>query len=261
MSEVLVGDTVGSMGVAALGMYPFDEVRWAYEHYWAGVHRRAPWLPESLTWLDDLHTSWVDERLVVGQACGWPLVTQLADRVRVVGAFAPAIPQADGATYRSVLVSRRAGVPADFRGARAAVNSVDSLSGWVSLVHAVHGPGGRWAGDVQWTGAHAASVAAVREGSADVASIDGVTLALLRRHRPTLLAGLVEVGEGPRVPCLPVIAFRAMSDESLAELRNAMVEATIDPEMADVTAAMAVTGFVPLDFADYLPLLDLSPST
>lgn len=245
-----------STGVASMGMYTFPEVRWAFDEIWAGVADRLAWVPPSLDWEADLHASWTDDALVVGHTCGWPLVTVLHDRVRVLGTFAATVPQADGPRYRSVLIARHPGEPSAFAGSVAAVNGSDSLSGWVSLRAAVHGPGGTWGGEVRWTGAHVESVRAVRDGLADVASIDSVTLGLVRLHRPELLEGIVEIGEGPLVPSLPLVTHLDASDDEVARLREAIAASVAaSPEAA--TAAL-IGEFVPLDLADYLPLRSLA---
>ena len=188
------GTAAPCRGLANLGMYPFDAIRWAYDRFWEAVHDRVHWVPPALDWSVDLHDSWVRHDLVVGYTCGWPLVDQLRDRVRVVGTFAAASPEADGHSYRSVLMARRPGQPADFAGETAAVNSTDSLSGWISLLAAVHGPGEQWQGDVVMTGSHVASLRAVGDGRAEIASIDSVTLWQARRLLPELVEDLVVVG-------------------------------------------------------------------
>lgn len=245
-----------STGVAGMGMYPFPEVRWAFDEIWAGVAGRLTWVPRRLDWDADLHASWTDDALVVGHTCGWPLVTALHDRVRVLGTFAATVPQAEGPRYRSVLIARHPDEMAAFAGSVAAVNGPDSLSGWVSLRAAVHGPGGTWTGEVRWTGAHVESVRAVRDGSADVASIDSVTLGLVRRLRPELLEGVVEIGEGPLVPSLPLVTHRDASDDEVAQLRDAIAASVAaSPE---ASAAALISEFVPLDLADYEPLRSLA---
>jgi ABC-type phosphate/phosphonate transport system substrate-binding protein len=247
-------------GEAGLGMYPFPELRPAYDAYWAAVHRRAPWLPPVLTWHADLHASWRAADLVVGYTCGWPLVTELAERVQVLGTFEFDIPEADGHRYRSVLIARDSAPLESFAGARAAANSPDSLSGWVSLITAVHGAGGTWTGPVRWTGAHVDSVRAVRLGEADVASIDSVTWHHVLRFAPEIAVGVVTVGAGPLVPCLPVVAGAAVPPDALAEIREAMADAFVDPDIVGHSAMMLTRAFVPLDLADYLPLLELAPA-
>ncbi len=241
-------------------MYPFPHTVAASERLWERVAARVPWVPRALTWHADLHASWRSPAMVVGHTCGWPLVSGLAGRPRVLGTFEHDIPEAEGPTYRSLVVATRAGEPADFAGATAAVNSTDSLSGWVSLLHAVHGAGAAWQGEVVLTGAHVESLRAMREGSAEIASIDAVTWAHVRRIEPGLIEQLHVVGHGPRVPCLPVIGAEHLGDDAVAEVRAAFVAAVDDPTAADDRAALLVRRFVPMDLADYLPLRALAPA-
>lgn len=248
-----------SGGHASLGMYPFEQLRAAYDGLWQAVRAEAQWLPAKLGWDRDLDESWLAPDMVIAQTCGWPLINKLADRVRVVGAFELLVPGAVGHRYRSVLVARAPCAVADLAGMRAAVNSSNSLSGWVSLVAAVHGPGGTWAGGVSWTGAHRASIAAVAEGRADVASIDAVSWVHFCRLVPELVAGLVEVGSGPLVPSLPLITAASTSDEQLAELRAAIAAGCASPETTIATRELCIGGFAPLGLDDYRSLAHLAP--
>lgn len=247
-------------------MYGFEELQPGYEAYWAEVHRRVPWTPDRLTWHDDVHESWTAPDLVVGWTCGWPLVSRLVDHVQVVGAFEFDIPECNGASYRSVVVVRRdlavdgADLGSIDVAGTAAVNSHESLSGWVSLLHAVHGPGATWRGPVVWTGAHVRSLEVLAAGEADVASIDSVTWALVHRLRPELAEAVRPVGHGPQVPCLPVVASPEVPADRLAELRHAMAGAVDEPSLRDTMRTLLIRRFVPLTLADYLPLRDLTPA-
>jgi hypothetical protein len=231
------------MATASLPMYPFHEWRAAYEQLWDDVRSRCDGLPPLAPWGADPAALWRAPDLAVSQTCGWPLVTELADRVRVVGTFRYRTSTWSGDHYRAVVVARD-GTNPDARSC-AAVNGHDSLSGWVSLVWWA---GGSWAGDIIETGAHLASLDAVRDGAADVAAIDAVTFAYAER-RPELVDGLTVVGHGPRVPCLPVICPGDTSDERLAALRDAFIAAA---EAAD--GVLLMDGFSPLDLDDYLPI-------
>ena len=254
--------TTADRGRASLAMYGFAPVRPHLEHLWSLVVRALPSLPPSLEWDVDLHVQWRDPTLALSQTCGWPVVTELSDlvasgAVRVVGTFVPAIADIEGHTYRSVLVARSP-QPGPLAGMRAAVNSTASLSGWISLVHAVHGPGATWQGDVVVTGSHADSMVAVRNGLADVASIDALTFALQCRWFPDVVAGLHVVGHGPRVPCLPIIAGPAADEIPTGALRDALRNSVLDGSSAAARDALLIRDFVPLDVSDYAPLTDLS---
>lgn len=268
------GSRPDGSGEAGLGMYGFPELRAAYEAYWSEVHRRVPWTPPTLTWHDDVHASWRSPELVVGWTCGWPLVARLAPFVQVVGAFEFDVPECEGPTYRSVIVVRRglrvgSGDPGGTVGVdpawSAAVNSPESLSGWVSLLHAVHGPGAPgWGPDgrgrVAHTGAHVRSLEALLAGEADVASIDAVSWALVRRLRPELADAVEVIGHGPRVPCLPVIASLETSPQQLASLRSAMADAVEVPALVEAMRTLLIRRFTPLELDDYQPLHDLAPA-
>jgi ABC-type phosphate/phosphonate transport system substrate-binding protein len=236
--------------IASLAMYPFSWLRPAYDELWNAVRRQLSFPTPALDWSTPAHVAWRMPDLLVGQTCGWPLITQLADAVAVVGTFDhDVIGGADG-TYCSMLVTQRAGTLDEVLhepGLRVAANSVDSLSGWVSL-HAVAHDHGVELDDVIWTGSHVASIDALRAGRVTLASIDAVTWAHLDR------GDLRVVGYGPRVPCLPLItATRSL----VKELRDAFAAATTDPALVDELTDLRIRGFVEFDLADYQPLRQL----
>ena len=99
--------------------------------------------------------------------------------------------------------------------------------------------------DVEWTGAHKASIEALRAGRCHLAAIDAVTWAHLGG------AGLTVVGSGPRIPCLPLVTAASSSDSVLAELRAALRSAVSDPALAAVCNTLRIRGFVERDLADY----------
>ena len=243
------------MRQASLAMYPFPHLHEAYGSLWEAVVRRlgSGW-PAQLTWADDVAGLWVSPDMLVAQTCGWPLVTALAGRVRVVGAFAYDVDGAQGPHYRSAIVATRPGTVADFVGAVVAVNNPDSLSGWVSLRCAVpeHGP-------VVWSGAHRQSLVALQERRAELAAIDAVSFAHIAHSAPQLTEGLHLVGRGPLVPSLPLIAPLDLVDADLRALREALADALDDPQLTDVRRHLRIVGFEPLDFADYAPIADLDP--
>lgn len=240
---------------AALGMYPFVPLIGAWDRLYATVASSVVGAPTTLRWDLDPHDTWLSPQLVVGQTCGWPLVTALRYRVRPIGAFVHILDGAPNHVYRSVIVSHRDTTLEDLWGSRAAINSVDSLSGNISLLATLPGAHPHWPGEVVWTGAHVASIEAVRSHTADVASIDAQTWAFLQRDAPNLIDGLVVVGRGPRVPHLPLILPAGASDESVAEWRSAFAEAVRSASLSDALDTLMIEGFVALDLSDYDELL------
>ena len=67
-------------------------------------------------WPEDLLTHWQDNRLLLSQTCGYPLVSQLP-AVQLVGTFHYQAPGCTGRDYRSWLVARdKQATLADFNG-------------------------------------------------------------------------------------------------------------------------------------------------
>jgi GNAT superfamily N-acetyltransferase len=89
------------------------------------------------------------------------------------------------------------------------------------------------------TGSHAASVEAVRNGLADLASIDSWTYELLSIHRPEVTEGLRIIARGPLVAVTPIVTA---AGGPLGPLRRALEQAT-----AEVGEPLGVRGFVARD--------------
>jgi len=245
--------------VASLAMYPFAPVRSATDSLWSVIRQHLGWGPSTLEWEVLAPEVWRHPDLLLAQTCGWPLVTQLVDEVAVVGTFDHDVPGSENGWYQSIIIGRSASTFEELRGRPgvvAATNSTESLSGWISLQSA-------WGGQpsaVVDTGSHMESVRAVAEGRADVASIDAVTWALISSLEPQLVSELTVVGSGPLVPCLPIVVPRRHEGQ-VEVLRDAFLAAVADPNSADACAQLHIRGFMPLDLADYLPLLSLPRST
>ena len=187
-------------------------------------------VPGALTMPDDLVAHWRDPALLLSQTCGFPFVTSLAGHVRYIATPCFTAPGCEGAFYRSAVVVRRdepARTLAGMRGRRVAFNSRDSQSGYNGL-RALVAPlaeGGRFFGGTLETGAHRLSIRAVTSGTADLAAIDVVTLALLGDHAPGEVEGLRILDHTAPVPGLPFITAADTSDADLARLRHAVIEA------------------------------------
>ena len=178
------------------------------------------------------------------------MITDLASIVRVVGTFDCDVDGAVDGTYYSLLVSRDPEPLIEILRRpelTVAANSSDSLSGWVSLHSVAVGHGVRLDA-VEWTGSHASSVDAVRNGRADLAAIDSVSWT----HLDT--TGLSVVGHGPRIPCLPLVTSSRSTDAVVTELRRGFADAVSDPSMAATCASLRIRGFLDRELADYQPV-------
>jgi ABC-type phosphate/phosphonate transport system substrate-binding protein len=190
----------------------------------------------------ELLTHWRRPDLLLSQTCGFPYrMLGLAKDVQLIATPVFDAQGCDGPRYRSVLVvseaawARGATTLAACRGLRAACNGADSHSGMNALRHAVAplAREGRFFASVLWTGSHANTLRALANGEADVGAIDCVTLALLRDGQPEALRDIRTIGMSASAPGLPLIASRALGEQHVQALRDALDAArTADPERA-----------------------------
>ncbi|MDB5820445.1 MAG: hypothetical protein JWQ11_4085, partial [Rhizobacter sp.] len=84
----------------------------------------------------------------------------------------------------------------------------------------------------------------VQAANADLAAIDCITLAGLRRHAPHLLEGLTVIDHTGPAPGLPLVTSRHTSPSELAALRRALDTVSHDPLLADMREALFIGSFV-----------------
>jgi hypothetical protein len=122
--------------LAVLAMYPYPSVTASWDRLYEAVAAEVPDAPTALRWDIDVHKTWLDPNLAIGMACGWPLVQTLGDAVRVIGTFSYDASEPGSHLYRSVIIARDDVPLARLADGHAAINSTDSLSGYVSLLSA-----------------------------------------------------------------------------------------------------------------------------
>lgn len=244
----------GRQPLAALPMYDFPHLRGAHQALWAtiaaGLARRGIAAPTELSWGLPLEDTWRSPDLLLGQTCGYPLVTRLRSDVKVVATPVYDAEGCDGAEHRSAIVVRMDGpwrALADLRGARCAINSHDSNSG-MNLLRAeiaeIAG-GAPFFSNVLVTGAHRLSLAAVADSRADVAAIDCVTLQLLRDAGE--VGGDIRVlGWTRRSPSLPLVTRASATDAQVQALRDALREVSADPALSLARRALRIAHFAVL---------------
>lgn len=257
---------------ASLPMYDLPEVREWTDRLWRVIAEelRAEELreaglagvPAALERPADHHAAWRSDGLLFSQSCGYPVATALRGAVRVVATPHYAAPGCDGPRYSSVVVARAAShvtTPSELRGAVCAFNSRDSQSGYNALRRLIAplARGGRFFACAIETGAHAASMEAVRRGRADVCAVDCVTWALCARYRPSMLTGLEVVGRTASAPGLPFVTAPDISDSTLGSIRSALARAFARPDLAATREALLICGLSTLPTDAYDSLLDM----
>ena len=240
--------------IAALQMYDWPEVRAATDLWWKAI---ADCLGAHMTLSRhaEFTAPWFQDDLLFAQTCGYPFTHALKGRVGYVGTPHYAADGCAGASYCSILFAREPKPLAAFRGRVAAVNTPDSMSGMLALklVFAPLAEQGRFFAVAIETGGHLASLAAVQEGRADVCAIDCVCVEMARRYRPAALEGLVEIARSPQVPGLPWITRAGDAGTIRAALRQVFA----DPSLAEVRAALLLTGFSELPAGAYDRITEL----
>jgi len=236
------------MSFATLPMYDLPEAAEATAELWRGLawHFRQAGIedvPDDLTRNPKLPAHWISPDLLFSQTCGYPLRHTVKGRVKLVATPCYDAEGCNGPSYRSILVvpaPSRVRSLADLQGTRAAFNSTDSQSGYNALRFMVAplASGGRFFGEVIETGGHAASLAAVAAGKADLAAIDCVCLALFRRFGRESANEVRELCLSPAAPSLPYVTAGTSDTDRVTRLRNGLRAAMADPALAAARGAL-----------------------
>jgi ABC-type phosphate/phosphonate transport system substrate-binding protein len=252
--------------VAALPMYDDPGTAEANDAIWAAIaaslRQRGIPAPAKLTRGGDLAAQWRDPGLIFGQTCGYPYAKDLRDAVRLIATPEYAFPGCEGICHRSFLVRGARdprGALEAFRGNVAAINGPDSNSG-MNLFRATIAPvaeGGAFFGAVVTTGSHRASLEAVADGRADLAAIDCVSFALMKRQSADLVERVAVIAESPLSPGLPFIMSALLPESTVASVREALFDALADPDLADARAALGLKGARVTTPADYERILKI----
>ena len=252
---------------ASLPMYDLPEVMDCTDRLWNFIAEElrkdgVAQVPDMLERPVDHQDAWRPHGLLLSQSCGYPVATALHDRVRVVAIPHYAASGCEGHRYSSAVVVRASSSVATLgalRGGVCAFNSRDSQSGYNALrVEIAPIAGGKpFFADTIETGAHIASIEAVRGGRADVCAVDCVTWALLARHRPLALFGLEVLCFTEPVPGLPFVTARDCSEVVFETIRGALTRTFTHPELSETREALLLCGLSMLSGEAYEPLLEM----
>jgi ABC-type phosphate/phosphonate transport system substrate-binding protein len=253
--------------LAALPIYDSPELHAANDALWraistrltvAGVHD----VPPALTRSRSLDVLWRDQRLLLAQSCGYPLVTSLRDAVKVVATPRYRVPGCAGPFYRSAIIvaaTNRAASLAELRGSRCVANEPSSNSG-VNLLRATITPlanGQKFFRQVLWSGSHWASLAMIADDEADVAAIDCVTFEHLRKTAPALVAAVRVLTWSEASPGLPLITAAATDDQTVETLRAALADIVTDRAAAPALQTLLIEDFDTLPRDTYQDILEI----
>ena len=246
--------------IASLPMYDMPELRPAAEAVWRSMARTlratgVQGVPARLTWRPP-RDLWRDRDLLFSQTCGYPLTHGFEGRLRPIATPCYGAEGCDGPRYRSAVVVHRTASYDSLeacRGAVCAVNSWDSLSGWQALAARVAplASDGRFFGAARLTGGHPASASAVAAGEADLAAIDAICWAHIRRFRPAVAKGLRVLTWTDPAPGLPFVTTADAEDHLVERLRRAVFAMLGDADIRNQRDTLRLSGAEFLDFGDY----------
>jgi ABC-type phosphate/phosphonate transport system substrate-binding protein len=247
--------------VANLPWYDFPEIAESTDAFWRAVAERLraagiDRVPSELARDEDYEAQWRDPRLLLSQACGYDVLYD--SRAHLVPVARPQfrVPGCSAGAYQSAIVvraDRPFRVLEDLRGGTCAVNDRTSHSGTNALrpLIAPLSRGGRFFREVIQSGAHTWSLDMLRAGTADVACVDVVVLALARRLRPADTAELRELARTEPAPAPPWVTSRATDPATRAALRGALAAVLADPALARVREELSIDGWHPCDPSTY----------
>jgi ABC-type phosphate/phosphonate transport system substrate-binding protein len=251
----------GARRIAAFSMYDLPQLSSATDAFWRAIAQRLENaglsdVPLSLTRSEDHANAWRHPNLLLGQACGYPLMKQFRNAVRIIATPVYTSPGCDGPHHCSVFISNmKAGRQRlhDLRGGICAVNGYDSNTG-MNLLRAAIAPlarGKSFFDSVLVTGSHLASLKAVADGRADLAAIDCVSFTHFQRFESSLAARVARIGPSMRTAAPPFITAAETDDAARAILREALSNVAADPGLEPVRRALSIGGFEFLDETDY----------
>ena len=219
-------------------------------------------IPALLSQPADCHAQWLEPDLLLSQACGYPLVTQLAGKVQLVGTFAYQAAGVQGIDCKSQLICRANDTRdtlAAFVGSTLAFNDTISQSGYNALRALVASTttARPFFGSSIQTGAHYRSIEAVRLGQADMAAVDAVSWALWQQGHAEYAAELKVFGQTAAYPGLPLITSLQTPAALVAALRHALHTVATSAAHANVRAPLLISGFETTTLAHYQRCLDM----
>jgi ABC-type phosphate/phosphonate transport system substrate-binding protein len=249
-------------------MYDFPQLQKHNDVFWSAVAQRLvdagiSDVPASLQRSNQpLLDLWQAPDLLFGQTCGYPLMTVLRDRVQLVATPKYSAEGCRGAYHRSAIVVRRtddANELKDLRGRRCAVNESYSNSGMNLLRGKISriSNGAAFFSSVITTESHLTSLRSLVEGRADVASIDCVTLAHVKRYYPDLYTAVRVIDWTDESPSLPFVTAEGTDEETITAIRAALFFILDDNTLSETRTTLLLDGFEVLPLQAYQRITDI----
>jgi ABC-type phosphate/phosphonate transport system substrate-binding protein len=249
----------------ACGMYAFtDNLRTAWQSLFDHFFQcyESPYPYEPVLRFETGEKLMRDTHLLIGQTCGYPLMSKLSDAVTPICVPVIDVSGCEGKYYSSMLVvpenSEIESLNDCYQGI-AAINNSDSNSGMNVLRHAVAplSQAKPYFFTVRETGSHLHSLTEVAEGKTHIAAIDAISFSFIQDAWPDLAALVRCIGYTVKTCGLPFVIPHAISSRFDKDHVTACLnEATL--KMPDqFRQCLRLQGFECVDMDEYQGVLDL----
>lgn len=206
----------------------------------------------------DVKSHWLSPDLLLSQTCGYPFITSLRGKVRLVGRPSYELAHSSGGDHCSLLLCRADSSVtdlADLQGSHGLINASDSNSGMNLLRHTLAGISDRgFFSKLTYTGSHRESIRRLKNHDGDLAAIDSVTYDYLARDNSDEIDGLKVLVRSVRSPCLPYITSLHRTAREADSIRSAMNEAL--NQLPQVSRDLAIKEVLPASELDYECLVE-----
>ena len=232
-------------------MYDRPETARANDRFWTSVRSVLGYGPATLTRNADVWDIWQSPDLLLAQTCGYPYRARLHGHVTLIGTPDYGIKDCPAGHYNSVFIARKDDTRTDlrdFHNATFAYNEPLSQSGWAAPMSHMNNLEHTFARNIQ-SGAHVSSAYMVANARADIAAIDAVTWAMIKRY-DAFSEKLRVVTRTTPTPGLPYIA--AMDADKTAVFFA--VRSAIDTMQPADQNALQIRGIVDIPAAQYLAI-------
>ncbi|MGB1311261.1 MAG: phosphate/phosphite/phosphonate ABC transporter substrate-binding protein [Leucothrix sp.] len=237
---------------ASLPMYNQPEIRAAAQAWWKGIakHMQQQGISDVPTGLTDtipLDQLWKSEQLFFSQCCGLNVVRGYDKHLSVLMVTDWDAPGCEPYHYASHIVVHEDSPYKhinELKNTVAAINGPDSHSGMTTLMFEAHpfSENGHFFQAIRDSGSHVESLKLIQSKQADVAAIDCVTFALLKRYRPAAIDGIRIISRSQAAPALPYVTAISTDLTTKQRMQTALTEAFADPALTDVREAMLLKG-------------------
>ena len=237
---------------ASLPMYDFPETRASNEAWWRGIAKYMKQqgiadVPDNLQGVSPVNDLWQNQHLFMSQCCGRNIIHGYDKTLTVLMLTDWEAAGCETGKYASYLVTHEDNSHeniSQFNDSVAVINGPESHSGMTTLLDEAqpHSVDGHFFKAILISGAHVESLAFIRSKQADIAAIDCVTFALMKRYRPKALEGIKVIGQSKPAPSLPYVTSTHTSLATQQRMQAALAQAFADPELADVREALLLKG-------------------